>query len=66
MIAGLSVMVIAYGLYLFAAYAGVKRYTTPKLLQLHGAIYGFMNLGAFLSGFIAFTRQNFESTFPND
>ncbi|HVO75903.1 MAG TPA: MFS transporter, partial [Ignavibacteriaceae bacterium] len=66
MISGLFVMVIAYGLYQPAAYAGVKRYTTPKTAAIaYGAIYGFMNLGAFLSGFVAsLTRQNFVSTFP--
>jgi len=66
MISGLFIMVVAYGLYQPAAYAGVKRYTTPKTAAIaYGAIYGFMNLGAFLSGFIAsLTRQNFESTFP--
>jgi MFS family permease len=66
MIAGLFVMVTAYGLYQPAAYAGVKRYTTPKTAAIaYGAIYGFMNLGAFLSGFVAsLTRQNFEEIFP--
>ncbi|HVO74020.1 MAG TPA: MFS transporter [Ignavibacteriaceae bacterium] len=66
MISGLFIMVTAYGLYQPAAYAGVKRYTTPKTAAIaYGAIYGFMNLGAFLSGFVAsLTRQNFETTFP--
>jgi len=66
MISGLFIMVTAYGLYQPAAYAGVKRYTTPKTAAIaYGAIYGFMNLGAFLSGFVAsLTRQNFEETFP--
>ncbi len=66
MISGLFIMVTAYGLYQPAAYAGVKRYTTPKTAAIaYGAIYGFMNLGAFLSGLIAsLTRQNFETTFP--
>jgi POT family proton-dependent oligopeptide transporter len=66
MITGLFIMVIAYGFYQPAAYAGVKRYTTPKTAAIaYGAIYGFMNLGAFLSGFVAsLTRQNYESTFP--
>jgi proton-dependent oligopeptide transporter, POT family len=64
--AGLFFMVLAYGLYQPAAYAGVKRYTTPKTSAMaYGAIYGFMNLGAFLSGFISsLTRQNFEDIFP--
>ncbi|MGA9291804.1 MAG: MFS transporter [Ignavibacteriaceae bacterium] len=63
---GLLLMVTAYGLYQPAAYAGVKRYTTPKTAAMaYGAIYGFMNLGAFLSGFISsLTRQNFVDIFP--
>ena len=64
--AGLLFMVVAYGLYQPAAYAGVKRYTTPKTAAMaYGAIYGFMNLGAFLSGFISsLTRQHFVDIFP--
>ena len=64
--AGLLFMVTAYGLYQPAAYAGVKRYTTPKTAAMaYGAIYGFMNLGAFLSGFISsLTRQHFVDIFP--
>jgi MFS family permease len=64
--AGLFIMVLAYGLYQPAAYAGVKRYTTPKTASIaYGAIYGFMNLGAFLSGFISsLTRQHFVDIFP--
>jgi MFS family permease len=63
---GLLIMVAAYGLYQPAAYAGVKRYTTPKTAAIaYAAIYGFMNLGAFLSGFISSSiRPNFETTFP--
>lgn len=63
---GLLVMVAAYGLYQPAAYAGVKKYTTPKTSAMaYAAIYGFMNLGAFFSGFISSTvRPNFETTFP--
>lgn len=66
MLAGLLLMVTAYGLYQPAAYAGVKRYTTPKTAAMgYAVIYGFMNLGAFFSGFISsFTRQSFETTFP--
>lgn len=66
MIGGLFVMVMFYGLYQPAAYAGVKRYTTPQTAAMgYAVIYGLMNLGAFLSGFISsFTRQTFESSFP--
>ncbi|MCF8392981.1 MAG: MFS transporter [Melioribacteraceae bacterium] len=63
---GLILMVVGYGLYQPAAYAGVKRYTTPKTAAMgYAAIYGFMNLGAFFSGFISsFSRPIFEDTFP--
>ncbi len=66
MSSGLLLMVISYGLYQPAAYAGVKRYTTPQTAAMgYAVIYGFMNLGAFFSGFISsFTRQSFEKTFP--
>ncbi len=63
---GLLIMVVAYGFYQPAAYAGVKRYTTPKTAAMgYAVIYGFMNLGAFFSGFISsFTRPNFVDVFP--
>lgn len=66
MIIGLFIMVVAYGLYQPAAYAGVKRYTTPKTAAMgYAVIYGLMNLGAFFSGFISSnTRHIFETTFP--
>lgn len=63
---GLLLMVGGYGLYQPAAYAGVKRYTNKQTAAMgYAVIYGFMNLGAFFSGFISsFTRQSFENTFP--
>ncbi|MDZ7725866.1 MAG: MFS transporter [candidate division KSB1 bacterium] len=63
---GLLIMVISYGTYQPAAYAGVKRYTTPKTAAMgYAVVYALMNLGAFLSGPIAtFTRQASETTFP--
>ena len=66
LIAGIVLIVVAYGFYQPAAYAGVKRYTTPQTAAMgYAAIYGFMNLGAFLSGFISsLTRPNFEEIFP--
>src|SRR5690606_1183878 len=44
----------------------VKRYTTPQTAAMgYAAIYGLMNLGAFLSGFVSsITRQGYEETFP--
>jgi len=63
---GLLLMVTAYGLYQPAAYAGVKRFTNPQTSAVaYALIYGLMNLGAFLSGFISSnTRHFFESVFP--
>jgi len=66
MCAGLLIMVVAYGLYQPAAYAGVKRYTNPQTAAMgYAVIYGLMNLGAFFSGFVSpFVRHRFTDTFP--
>ena len=66
MACGLLLMVAAYGLYMPAAYAGVKRYTNPQTAAVgYAVIYGLMNLGAFLSGFVSSnTRHFFEVKFP--
>jgi MFS family permease len=66
MSAGLLLMVTAYGLYQPAAYAGVKRYTTPKTAAMgYAVVYALMNLGAFFSGFISpTTRHLFVDVFP--
>ena len=63
---GLLVMVVAYGLYQPAAYAGVKRYTNSRTAPMgYAVLYSLMNLGAFFSGYIAdFTRKATEETFP--
>lgn len=63
---GLLLMVASYGLYMPAAYAGVKRYTNPQTAAIgYAVIYGLMNLGAFLSGFVsANTRHAFALKFP--
>ena len=66
MLAGLFLMVSAYGLYQPAAYAGVKRYTNPQTAAMgYAVLYALMNLGAFIFGPISsFTRQKFENVFP--
>lgn len=66
MAGGLLLIVVAYGLYMPAAYAGVKRYTNPQTAAIaYAVIYGVMNLGAFLSGFISSnSRQAFAAQFP--
>lgn len=63
---GLLMVTIGYGLYQPAAYAAVKRYTDKKTSSVaFAAIYGFMNLGAFVSGFVSSgIRLNFEDSFP--
>jgi MFS family permease len=63
---GLLLMVAAYGLYMPAAYAGVKRYTNPQTSAVaYAVIYGLMNLGAFFSGFVSSnTRHAFVAQFP--
>ena len=63
---GLLIMVVAYGLYQPAAYAGVKRYTTPKTAAMgYAVIYALMNLGAFFSGMISpFVRRFTEESLP--
>jgi proton-dependent oligopeptide transporter, POT family len=65
-ILGLTIMVVAYGLYQPAAYAGVKRYTTPKTAAMgYAVVYGLMNLGAFFSGAISpFVRRFTEESLP--
>ena len=65
-LAGLLIMVVAYGLYQPAAYAGVKRYTTPKTAAMgYAVVYALMNLGAFFSGSISpFVRRFSEESLP--
>jgi MFS family permease len=63
---GLLIYVVAYGLYQPAAYAGVRRYTNPKTAAMgYAVVYGLMNLGAFLSGFVSpAIRHRFVDIFP--
>lgn len=52
--AGLAVVVVGYGMYQPAAYAGVKQFTNEKTATIgYAMIYGLMNLGAFVSGIIS-------------
>ena len=63
---GLLLMVASYGLYMPAAYAGVKRYTNPQTAAIgYAVIYGLMNLGAFFSGIVSSNaRHAFAAKFP--
>jgi MFS family permease len=52
--AGLFVVMIGYGMYQPAAYAGVKLYTNKKTAAIgYAMVYAVMNLGAFFSGIIS-------------
>ena len=51
---GLFIIVIGYGMYQPAAYAGIKQFTDEKTATMgYAMIYGLMNLGAFFSGIIS-------------
>lgn len=51
---GIFIMVIAYGLYEPAAYAGIRKYTNPKTAAMaYAVLYAVMNLGGFVSGVIS-------------
>ena len=53
-LAGLLLVVVGYGMYQPAAYAGVKQFTDEKTAAMgYAMIYGLMNLGAFFSGIIS-------------
>jgi len=63
---GVVIIILGYGLYQPAAYAGVKRWTNPQTAAMgYAVIYGLMNLGAFLSGmFSPVIRHAFKDTLP--
>lgn len=63
---GLLMAVAAWGLYMPAAYAGVKRYTNPKTAAVgYAVVYALLNLGAFLSGIVSpNVRHLFEKVMP--
>ncbi|MDQ1349725.1 MAG: proton-dependent oligopeptide transporter, family [Acidobacteriota bacterium] len=66
MAGGLFIMVLGYGVYQPAAYAGVKRYTNPQTAAVaYAVIYALMNLGGFIFGPISsFSRRHLTDVFP--
>ncbi|MGD8780984.1 MAG: MFS transporter [Ignavibacteria bacterium] len=51
---GIMGVVLGYGIYQPAAYAGVKQLTTPKTAAMgYAMLYALMNLGGFLPGLIS-------------
>ena len=63
---GLFIVVIGYGMYQPAAYAGIKKFTDKKTATMgYAMIYALMNLGAFVSGIISpVVRRTFETKYP--
>ena len=56
--AGILLVVIGYGMYQPAAYAGVRKFTTPKTAGMgYAMLYALMNLGGWLPSFFAFVRE---------
>ncbi|MFA6003684.1 MAG: MFS transporter [Elusimicrobiota bacterium] len=66
MAAGLLLMVLAYGVFQPATYSAIKYYATPETAAVaYAVLYGGMNLGSFMSGFVSpLTRQNFVRILP--
>jgi MFS family permease len=66
MCAGLLIMVLNYGLYQPAAYAGVKRYTNPQTAAMgYAVVYALMNLGGFVFGGLSpLVRNTIGVNFP--
>lgn len=55
---GIVLVVIGYGMYQPAAYAGVRQFTTPKTAAMGFAmLYALMNLGGYLPTFAFFVRE---------
>lgn len=61
---GILGIILGYGIYQPAAYAGVKKLTTPKTAAMgYAMLYALMNLGGFLPGLISPPiRKAFEIT----
>lgn len=58
-IAGMLLVVIGYGMYQPAAYAGVRKFTTPKTAAMGFAmLYALMNLGGWLPSFAFLLRDD--------
>ncbi|MBN1350202.1 MFS transporter [candidate division KSB1 bacterium] len=59
LIVGIFIVVIGYGMYQPAAYAGIKLFTNKKTAAMgYAMIYALMNLGAFFSGLMSPPLRN--------
>jgi MFS family permease len=55
---GILLVVIGYGMYQPAAYAGVRKFTSPKTAAMgYAMLYALMNLGGWLPSFFSFVRN---------
>ncbi len=64
-LAGIVVVVIGYGMYQPAAYAGVKKFTGPKTAAMGFAmLYALMNLGGYFPSYAWYLRDNLNLGIP--
>jgi len=64
-LAGIVVVVIGYGMYQPAAYAGVKKFTGPKTAAMGFAmLYALMNLGGYFPSYAWYLRDNLGLGIP--
>lgn len=55
---GIFLVIIGYGMYQPAAYAGVRKFTNPKTAAMgYAMLYALMNLGGWLPSFFTFVRE---------
>jgi MFS family permease len=56
--AGILLVVVGYGMYQPAAYAGVRKFTSPKTAAMgYAMLYALMNLGGWLPSFFSPVRE---------
>jgi len=64
-LAGILIVVIGYGMYQPAAYAGVKKFTGPKTAAMGFAmLYAVMNLGGYFPSYAWYLRDNLGLGIP--
>jgi MFS family permease len=55
---GIFLVIVGYGMYQPAAYAGVRKFTNPKTAAMgYAMLYALMNLGGWLPSFFTFVRE---------
>ncbi|MEZ4388404.1 MAG: MFS transporter [Candidatus Krumholzibacteriia bacterium] len=60
---GILLVVIGYGMYQPAAYAGVRKFTNPKTAAMgYAMLYALMNLGGWLPSFFSYVRERIGIT----